>query len=162
MKEYIPEVVSLPSIHLIGMRYQGPYWELGPIIDRAYQWARDNFMLVGGNLSAVFYDNPRNTMPEKWRSLIGIPVNEDFDSRALPERFEEILLESCLMVRVLYEGFYYSQEKFQAYLSLYQWLQNSLDYIHQGSMAMERYLNSPHVLLEQETATEISFFITEK
>ena len=61
---------EIPAGRVATYMYTGPYSEMEPVYAPLSQWMEDNGYEPTGVVYEMYWDNPNNTPPEKWRTTI--------------------------------------------------------------------------------------------
>ena len=73
----------MPAYQMVYTYHVGPYYKVGPVMDRIFQSLRTNENIVCTKGFGIYYDDPEKTHPEDCRSDVGC-ILEKKDYRQIP------------------------------------------------------------------------------
>ena len=148
---YEIQIRQAPARQFSGLAHIGPYAEIGRSFERvsAIVTARNLWPTVSG-MAGIYYDDPSSVVPQALRSHAGVIVSPDFES---PEDFDTVALPEGEEAVLLFRGPYSGLSK--AYDFMWgEWLPSSARE-PADTPPFEIYLNAPRDTAPDQLLTEI-------
>lgn len=136
------------------IKHIGNVKDMGMIMDKLMTWVNKNNITVVGVPFTIYYTDPRMVNPDEMVYDMLIPISNDIEG---DEEVKIKTIPPCTVISTVHKGPYTTLP--EAYKAIWDYiLENKYE---MSGMPLERYLNNPQDVPEDELLTEIQFPIKE-